>query len=113
VSEPGLSERPTPETDAYLARISERRTTWDTPEQWAQACQAMTDHARRLERERDAWSRAAASSEILRKKAECQRDELRGLLAELIDIEGPCPGTAAWADRVRAAIAKAAGKEGA
>lgn len=33
------------------------------------------------------------------------------LLIELVDIEGPCPGTASWADKVRAAVAS--GKEGA
>ncbi len=33
--------------------------------------------------------------------------ELLALLEELIDIEGPCPGTATWATKVRAAIAKA------
>jgi hypothetical protein len=62
MSKLGLSERPTPETDAYLARISERRATWDTPEQWAQACQAMTDHARRLEQQRDELLKLAAVS---------------------------------------------------
>lgn len=35
--------------------------------------------------------------------------ELLALLVELVDIEGPCPGTAAWASKVRAAIAKATG----
>ena len=37
--------------------------------------------------------------------------DLLALLKELIDIEGPQPGTAAWADKVRAAIAKAEGTE--
>ena len=31
------------------------------------------------------------------------------LLKELIDIEGPQPGTAEWAEKVRAAIAEAEG----
>lgn len=35
--------------------------------------------------------------------------ELLALLVELIDIEGPQPGTSAWADKARAAIAKATG----
>lgn len=30
--------------------------------------------------------------------------ELRALLQELIDIEGPQPGTSAWAEKVRAAL---------
>lgn len=34
-------------------------------------------------------------------------DELVSLLRELIDIEGPQPGTAGWAEKARAAIAKA------
>lgn len=34
-------------------------------------------------------------------------DELIALLIELVDIEGPQPGTSAWADKVHAAIAKA------
>jgi hypothetical protein len=34
-------------------------------------------------------------------------DELVALLEELIDIEGPQPGTAAWAAKVRAALARA------
>jgi hypothetical protein len=38
-----------------------------------------------------------------------ERDELLALLKELIDIEGPQPGTAQWAEKVRAAIAKATG----
>lgn len=33
--------------------------------------------------------------------------ELIALLTELIDIEGPQPGTAKWATKVRAALAKA------
>lgn len=36
--------------------------------------------------------------------------ELLQLLQELVDIEGPQPGTAAWADKVRAAIAKVTGE---
>lgn len=36
--------------------------------------------------------------------------ELLALLEELIDIEGPQPGTAEWAGRVRAAIARARGE---
>ena len=36
--------------------------------------------------------------------------DLLALLQELIDIEGPQPGTAAWADKARAAIAKATGE---
>lgn len=35
--------------------------------------------------------------------------ELLAVLQELIDIEGPQPGTAAWADKARAIIAKATG----
>jgi len=37
--------------------------------------------------------------------------DLLGLLQELIDIEGPQPGTAEWANKVRAAIAKATGEQ--
>jgi hypothetical protein len=36
--------------------------------------------------------------------------DLLAVLQELIDIEGPQPGTAAWADKARAAIAKATGE---
>lgn len=32
-----------------------------------------------------------------------------GLLEELIDIEGPCPGTAGWAEKVRSTISAAKG----
>lgn len=35
--------------------------------------------------------------------------EMLALLEELIDIEGPCPGTGGWAAKVRATIAKARG----
>jgi hypothetical protein len=35
--------------------------------------------------------------------------DLLALLVELVDIEGPCPGTAVWATKVHAAIAKARG----
>ena len=35
--------------------------------------------------------------------------ELLELLIELVDIEGPCPGNAGWAEKVHAAIAKATG----
>lgn len=31
--------------------------------------------------------------------------DMLALLVELVDIEGPCPGTAEWADKVRALIA--------
>lgn len=37
--------------------------------------------------------------------------ELVALLKELIDIEGPQPGTAGWAGKVQAAIAKAEGRK--
>jgi hypothetical protein len=36
--------------------------------------------------------------------------DMLALLKELIDIEGPCPGNAEWAHKVRAAIAKAEGQ---
>lgn len=36
--------------------------------------------------------------------------KLLAIIQELIDIEGPQPGTAAWADKARAAIAKATGE---
>lgn len=39
-----------------------------------------------------------------------QRAELLGLLQELINIEGPQPGTAEWADKVRSAIIRATGE---
>lgn len=35
-----------------------------------------------------------------------QRDELLTLLEELIDIEGPQPGTTSWAQRVQATISR-------
>lgn len=35
--------------------------------------------------------------------------DLLALLVELVDIEGPMPGTSAWGDKARAAIAKATG----
>ena len=37
--------------------------------------------------------------------------DLLALLIELIDIEGPKPGTSTWAMKVRAAIAKAIGEK--
>lgn len=40
-----------------------------------------------------------------------QRAELLGLLQELIDIEGPQPGTDGWADKVRSAIIRATGEQ--
>lgn len=36
--------------------------------------------------------------------------DLLALLVELVDIEGPMPGTSAWGDKARAAIAKATGE---
>ena len=39
------------------------------------------------------------------KSLRTQRNNLRDLLKELIDIEGLQPGTAEWSDRVIAAIA--------
>lgn len=36
--------------------------------------------------------------------------ELVALLRELIDIEGPQPGTGGWAEKVRAALAKVGGQ---
>jgi hypothetical protein len=35
--------------------------------------------------------------------------DLLELLIELVDIEGPQPGTSAWGEKARAAIAKATG----
>jgi hypothetical protein len=37
--------------------------------------------------------------------------ELLELLLELVDIEGPQPGNAAWGEKVHAAIAKATGSQ--
>lgn len=39
-----------------------------------------------------------------------QRDALLAILVELVDIEGPQPGTAAWADRAMALIDKCGGR---
>lgn len=52
---------------------------------------------------------AAAQSALIRSEFGSDRvmvNELAGLLAELIDIEGPCPGNAEWATKVRAALRK-------
>ena len=38
-----------------------------------------------------------------------QRDVLLALVKELVDIEGPQPGTAAWGDKAAALIAKCEG----
>jgi hypothetical protein len=37
--------------------------------------------------------------------------DLLALLVELVDIEGPCPGTASWASKVHAVIAQATGSQ--
>ena len=37
--------------------------------------------------------------------------DLLALLIELVDIEGPMPGTSAWGDKARAAIVKATESE--
>lgn len=37
--------------------------------------------------------------------------KLYALLEELIDLEGPCPGNAAWANKVEAALAEARGEQ--
>lgn len=39
-----------------------------------------------------------------------QRNDMLALLKELIDIEGPQPGTSDWAKKVDASIAKAEGR---
>ena len=39
-----------------------------------------------------------------------QRDSLLSMVKELVDIEGPQPGTAAWADRAMALIDKCGGR---
>ena len=38
-----------------------------------------------------------------------QRDALLAILVELVDIEGPQPGTAEWADKAMALIDKCEG----
>lgn len=50
--------------------------------------------------------------------AQAERDQLRevnkellALLKELIDIEGPQPGTVMWHEKVKKAIAEAEGRE--
>lgn len=52
---PGSSSRlaATPETDAYVYRVSETKATWDTIEQWSTACMLMSNHSRKMERHRD------------------------------------------------------------
>lgn len=40
-----------------------------------------------------------------------QRDALLSLVKELVDIEGPQPGTAAWGDKAIAIIARCEGTE--
>lgn len=69
----------TPETDAHLARISESHATWDSLDQWATACNAMTEHARKMERERDVIATNAAR-EIA---------DLRVTLRQVIAYDGP------------------------
>lgn len=49
-----MSKPATPETDAYLAQVSESHATWDSLDQWATACNLMTAHGRKMEAERDA-----------------------------------------------------------
>lgn len=39
------------------------------------------------------------------REASVRIEELENLLQELVDIEGPCPGTGGWAAKVRAALA--------
>lgn len=39
-----------------------------------------------------------------------QRNELLGLLIDLVDIEGPLPGNAEWAQKVKAVLAKVRGE---
>jgi hypothetical protein len=73
------------------------------------------DEIERLRAERDAllpWGRGMTDIiERLRMQdiADCDEaadeiERLRALLQELIDIEGPQPGTADWAEKVRAAL---------
>ena len=69
----------TPETDAYLARISAGHATWDALDQWATACNLLTEHGRKMERERDAIAINAAR-EIA---------DLRETLRQIIAHDGP------------------------
>jgi len=52
--------------------------------------------------EQEANARLIAAAPQLR----AQRDALLALLLELVDIEGPQPGTSEWGDKVLAAIAR-------
>lgn len=52
------------------------------------------------------WPEAEANARLI-----AAAPELLGLLQELIDIEGPQPGTAGWADKARAAIQRATGEQ--
>ena len=49
---------------------------------------------------------AAPETAAERDRLKAEKAELEALLKELIAIEGPCPGTAQWAEKVRAALAK-------
>lgn len=46
----------TPETDAFLVRMSAQKSQWETTDDWAAAHNATLDHARKIERERNAMA---------------------------------------------------------
>jgi len=52
-----------------------------------------------------------AEAVIARERLNAAAPEMLTLLQELIDMEGPQPGTAAWGDKARALIAKATGEQ--
>jgi hypothetical protein len=78
-AEAGSRLAATPETDAYVCRVSETKATWDTIEEWSTACVLMSNHARKMERERDAITTNAAR-EIA---------DLRETLRHIIAHDGP------------------------
>lgn len=92
---------------ADLARLHALRV------QAADQSQHAADRDRAMSLAEKLWRRASArdlAGDFLAadeaREASVRIERLETLLRELVDIEGPCPGTGEWAKKVRAALAE-------
>jgi selenocysteine lyase/cysteine desulfurase len=97
-----MSERPTPETDAFLRDLNDYSDV---------ELRAMTDHARKLERERDEATTRRMETIMQCELYEQERDEARKALMKIEDLF--IDGTDIYADRENMGIIARNALEGA
>lgn len=67
----------TPETDAFLVRMSARKARWETTADWVGGHNETLEHARKMERERNALQAHNEIAKLQLSRLVAERDEAR------------------------------------